>query len=47
MEVEVPEGRHVIDFETPDLQPVEPIAGQQRAGGGPLGTTLGETSPAP
>jgi len=28
MEIEVPEGRHLIDFEAPDLQPFEAVTGQ-------------------
>jgi hypothetical protein len=40
MEVEVPEGAHVVDFEAPDLQPVEPVPGQQCPGGRPLGRRL-------
>jgi hypothetical protein len=40
MEVEMPEGADVVDFVAPDFQPVEPIAGQQCAGGRPFGRRL-------
>ena len=45
MEIEVPQRIDVIDLEAPDLQPFEPVAGQERALRGAFRARLAEHAP--